>query len=422
MISYLSDEHFGETAALVLKVQWILANEPKDDRRFWGSVDFSRVEEMRAVRARHASLTCNEAEAIFEAIAPLIAEGATDAQKKHAVTLAIQALRLPHGVRANTINALLSIAPQAARAKLVLNLILSGETIPFNVVQAGISEVFDDAKMQAWILDDSWQLKTWLILLPFTDHSVQLANTIAALPARHREPYILEEMLRACEAVHGPEIEEALFLLAENDATFYGNHAWRNAVRRQGTLASARRYLDLVMEGKINGRNGWHMSQEIAGLLKLHSELRDYAYGLLRDGSSPKVLMLADAVAEGGGSDGLLELVELENRLRRSLISSRIIQGAITEHVPSDHWHGAFEVLPIDATELRRKLLAITTDGGPYDAAARVLREIDSVRDENGAPEYEPRHPDLARGKPWPILVPDPDADTIASIGSGASS
>ena len=28
MISYLPDEHFGETAALVLKVQWILANEP----------------------------------------------------------------------------------------------------------------------------------------------------------------------------------------------------------------------------------------------------------------------------------------------------------------------------------------------------------------------------------------------------------
>jgi hypothetical protein len=33
------------------------------------------------------------------------------------------------------------------------------------------------------------------------------------------------------------------------------------------------------------------------------------------------------------------------------------------------------------------------------------------MRDENGAPEGEPRHPDLASGKPWPILVPDPDAD-----------
>ena len=58
MISYLPDEHFGETAALVLKVQWILANEPKDERRFRGSVDFSRVEEMRARAGppRHADL------------------------------------------------------------------------------------------------------------------------------------------------------------------------------------------------------------------------------------------------------------------------------------------------------------------------------------------------------------------------------
>ena len=63
-------------------------------------MDFARVEELRAMRARSATLTCNEAEAIFEAIAPLIAEGATEAQKKHALKLAIQAVRLPHGERA----------------------------------------------------------------------------------------------------------------------------------------------------------------------------------------------------------------------------------------------------------------------------------------------------------------------------------
>ena len=53
----------------------------------------------------------------------------------------------------------------------------------------------------------------------------------------------------------------------------------------------------------------------------------------------------------------------------------------------------------------------MTTDGGPRDFAARVLREIDRIRDENGGPEDEPRHPDLAAGKPWPIIVPNPHAD-----------
>lgn len=411
MISYLPDEHFGETAALVLKVQWILANETKDNRRFWGSEDFSRVEEMRAERSRCATQTCNEAEAIFEAIAPLIAEGATEAEKKHAIKLAIQAARLPHGERGDTRETLLSIAPQAARAKLVLNLILSGETIPFSVVQNGINDVFEDAKQQTWILDEGWQLKAWLLLLPFTDHPVQLADTIAALPPRQREPYFLEEMIRACESVQTPEIEEALFKLGEDDSAFYDNHAWRDAVRRRGTPSSARRYLDLVMDGKIDARYGSHTSQEIAGLLSTHSELRDYAYGLVKDGTSPKTALLASAVAEGDDPDGLLLLVELENRLQRRLISSLTIERAVTEHIPSEHWRGSFEVLPVAATELRRKLLAITTDGGPRDAAAHVLREIDRIRDRNGSPEDEPRHPDLTSGKPWPILVPDPDAD-----------
>jgi hypothetical protein len=411
MIGYLRDEHFGETAALVLKLQWIFANEPQKERRFGESIDFSRVEEMRAMRASGATPTCHEAEAIFEAVAPLIAEGATEAQKKHGITLAIQAARLPHGKRGDMINSLLSIAPQTARAKLVLNLILSGETIPFDVVQAGINDVFKDAEKHPWILHEGWQLKEWLRFLPFTDHPVQFADTITALPPRQREPYFLEEMIRACEFAWTPEIDEALFKLAKNDATFYENYALREAIRRRRTLASARRYLDLVLEGKIDSRDGWRTAQEIAGLLNAHSELREYAYALLKDGTSSQLALLANAVAESDDPDKLLLLVELENRLQRSLISSRTIEEAVTEHVPSEQWRGAFEVLPVAATELRQKLLAMTTDGGRHDAAARVLREIDRVRDKNGAPEDESRHPDLASGKPWPILAPDPDAE-----------
>jgi hypothetical protein len=411
MISYLPDEFFGETAALVLKMQWILANEPQVERRFRGNVDFSRVEELRELRTRRATLTCNEAEAIFAAIAPLIAEGATEAQKKHALKLAIQGLRLPHGERPDTINLLLSMAPQGVRSNLVLNLILSGETIPFGIVQVGMTDVFEDAKKQPWILHEGWQLKAWLLLMPFTDHPARLADAVAALPPGQRNPHFLEEMVRATEYVQSSEIEEALFKLAENDVAFYRNHAWRDAVRQRGTLTSARRYLDLVIEGKIDATDSRQTSREIAGLLNTHSELRQHAYSLLRQDTPLRVELLARAIAEGNDPNGLLLLVELENKLRKPLISWRTIQGAVTEHVPSEHWHGAFEVLPVAATELRQKLLAMTTDGGPHDSAARVLREIDRIRDENGAPEDEPRHPDLASGKPWPILVPDADAD-----------
>ncbi|MCO5966720.1 hypothetical protein [Sinorhizobium meliloti] len=121
--------------------------------------------------------------------------------------------------------------------------------------------------------------------------------------------------------------------------------------------------------------------------------MRDYAYGLLKDGTSPKTALLANAVVEGDDPDGLLLLVELENKLQRPIISWRTIRGAVTEHVPSEDWRGAFDVLPVAVTELRRKLFSMTADGGSRDSAARVLREIDRVRDESGAPEDEPRIP-----------------------------
>lgn len=55
MISYLPDAHFGKTAALVLKVQWILANEPKDEPRFREAWTFPVLKKcaLRASAARH---------------------------------------------------------------------------------------------------------------------------------------------------------------------------------------------------------------------------------------------------------------------------------------------------------------------------------------------------------------------------------
>jgi hypothetical protein len=121
-------------------------------------------------------------------------------------------------------------------------------------------------------------------------------------------------------------------------------------------------------------------------------------------------VLLAQAVAESPDADGLLLLIELEIRQKRSFISWRTIENVVTDHVPSESWKGAYDVVPVPAIELRRKLLSITTDGGPTDAAARCLNQIDKTRDNYGTPESEPRHPDLASGKPWPIMTPDPEA------------
>lgn len=130
-------------------------------------------------------------------------------------------------------------------------------------------------------------------------------------------------------------------------------------------------------------------------------------YELLKDGvTNPGLSLLAQAVAEYPDVDGLVLLIRLEIQHRRSFMSWRTIDSVATEHILSEDWKGAYNVVPIPAVELRQKLLAMTTDGGPADAAARCLRRIDELRDEYGMPDSEPRHPDLASGRPWPIMIP----------------
>lgn len=66
---------------------------------------------------------------------------------------------------------------------------------------------------------------------------------------------------------------------------------------------------------------------------------------------------------------------------------------------------GAYNVVPVPATELRQRLLAKVGLGGNNDPASRCLNLIDELRDEYGAPEAEPRHPDIATGRPFLSFV-----------------
>lgn len=413
MREYLHDEHFGELAALVLAAQWTAANEPSDGERFRSGVDFSRVEEKRAARARDPAATSAEADAIFSAIEPLIADEATEDQKKHAVALGVVAARLPHGQRDATIQKLISLAPRRSRAALLQNLILSGESIDIEMVKTGLAEVFEAAKTQSWILSEGgYELKDWLRLLPFANPPAEAFAVVRGLPNEQRSVDRLEEMIAVFRTAPGDDAENVLFQLAEADPKLYANRAWRDAAIRRGTLSAARRFLDLAANGAFDGKgtDRWHMAQQLGGLIAEHPELRTHVYQLLKDGATtPGLALLGQAVAEYPDADGLLLLIKIEIEHKCSFISWHTIENVVTEHRPSENWKGAYEVVPVPAVELRRNLLAMTTDGGPTDVAARCLNQIDKIRDDYGTPDSEPRHPDLAAGKPWPIMLPDPE-------------
>lgn len=414
MQEYLADEHFGELAARVLADQWRTANEPPKDKRIMFGVDFSGVEEKRAARAADPQATSAEAETIFAAIEPLVADGATNEQKALAVALGIAAVRLPHGQCDSTIQKLIALAPTRTRPALVLNLILSGEEIDIKIVADGISETLEAAKTEQWILtqSDGYELKCWLRLLPFVSHPTETVAVVRGMPPAQREPRFLEEMVGVLANAPSDEAEEVLFKLAEEDPRFYLNERWRAAVLRLGTPSSARRIIDLTAAGAFERvGNDWHLARELGSQIEAHPDLRSHLYGLLNAGpTTPGLALLTRAVAEAPDNDGLLLLVKFEQELNRPFASWQTIERLVTEHEPVSDWAGAYNVVPVPADSLRQKLLALTTDGGLTDAAARRMRQIDEIRDEHGMPEGEPRHPDLPSGKPWPIMQPDPDA------------
>ena len=316
---------------------------------------------------------------------------------------------MAHGQRDGTIRKLIEMTPRRARVNLLLNIVLSGEEIDMKDVADGIAETFEAAKTETWILtqSDGYELRNWLVLLPFASNPAAALDVLRSMPAPQREPRFLQEMVAALAHAPSADAEEILFKLAEDDPRFYTDHRWRMTALRLGTESSARRIIDLAAKGVLRGgtTEDWALSRDLGLLIDQYSELRAYVYDLLRDGHSASGLaLLARAIAENPDGDGLMLLVRFETNPSHQLVGWRTIERVVTEHVPSENWKGAYDIVPIPALEVRRKLLAVTTDGGPSDAAARTLTEIDKIRDEYGTPETEPRHPDLKSGKPWPII------------------
>jgi hypothetical protein len=257
MQEYLLDELFGELAAQVLADHWRARNEPPKDKRFPFRVDFSGVQEKRAARAIDPDATSAEAETIFAAIESLIADDAPDEQKRLAVALGIVALRLPHGQRHTTIQKLIALAPRRSRSELLLGLVLSGEEIDIKIVAEGISETFEAAKAEPWILtqSDGYQLKHWLRLLPFVSNPTEALAVVRDMPPARREPRFLEEMVEVLADAPSHETEEILFKLAEEDPCFYSNEHWRTTALRFGTPSAARRIVDLTAGGLLTERH-----------------------------------------------------------------------------------------------------------------------------------------------------------------------
>ena len=415
MEKYLLDEEFGELAAIVLAEQWRAANEPRDDERRSNRPDFSRVAQKRDARRRHPGASSVEADVVFGAVEQLIGADTTQDAKKHVVALGTVAAALPHGKRDDILSTLIDMADVGPRRALLTNLVLSGETIDVELVKTGITDVLEAARTQPWIITQHGELRAWLSLLPFTNRPSDAIETVQGLPEEHRRPDGLEAMLSALTHAPGDEAETVLFRIAEIDARLYTEEAWRDAVCERGTQSSAMHFVELIDGGRLycNGdRDQRGLRRRVVRLMDEHTDVRVQVHRILADAANSEEMgILANALAENPDMDGLMLLIQLEMRHGRAFASWYTVEQVVTERIASKSWEGTYEVMPVSAAQLRRNLLEMTTDGGASDIAARYLRNIDAARERLGAPESEPRHPDIASRKPWPIINRNPGSN-----------
>lgn len=420
MKSYLPDlgfYGFGADAAGVLKSIWDRQQQTNAGKPFISGPDFSAVKGRRIERQKQGTGTkfSGFAEMILAVVRDVIRSGTSDEAHNHALELACIAFAMPYGDETQTIETLLRLPqPLRTKQKLFTVLVLAGEIISSELVLDGIRALAEQSKKNQWFSLDNewWEWESWLKLIPFSDKPAATLDALELLGPKPLQPWRLRGVLAALGYAPSPDAEDVLRILPRKNAAFLGEYDWINALERRSTTVAARTLVEFICEGafatKPGGIDGWTLYRKIAAAIRMDNAFRAEVYERYeREGCSGGSAILEQAIAEAADEAGVLLLIE--NHARHGRPFSGLLHSAI-HHVcvgerPSEDWVGAVVSFSIDVSGLRKTLFGMTGEGtAEAKLATECLKVIDDLRDEYGAAESEPRHPDIATGRPWPIL------------------
>src|ERR1700730_5642276 len=311
-------------------------------------------------------------------------------------------------------DALLAL-PQLPRMRqsLLTVLALAGEVVSSEMVLDGIRSLLESKKKHLFSIENEWwELEGWLKLMPFSDKPRATLDALELLGPKPLQPWRLRGLLSALGYSPSPEAEEVLESLPRKNAGFLGKHDWLAALEKRGIVVAARIFLGFICEraftSKPGGVDASTLFRKLAAAIRMDSDFRaevDQQYE--RDTCVAGRDILERAIAEAADEAGVLLLIR--NHARRGNPYSGSLHSAI-RHVavgqrPSEDWVGATVSFSVDVSGLRKELFRMIGGQTPEGKlAAKCLTAIDELRDEYGAPESEPRHPDIESGRPWPIV------------------
>jgi hypothetical protein len=320
---------------------------------------------------------------------------------------------MPYGNKTGTIDTLLQLpTPLREKKQLLTVLVLAGEMIQADMILDGIKALLKEAKANPWLLNENQgELEGWLELLPFSDRPKATLDALELLEPNLRQPWRLRRLLSALGHAPSPEAEHVLNLLPHKDARFLNERDWLAALDQHGTLSAARMLLELICGGTFASRPGgmdtWTLSDRLAGAMRAHADFRAEVYQRYeRVPAGPDKAILEHAIAEVPDADNVFIMVRsyaVEGKPFDGLLHSAIRHVAVGQR-PSTDWAGANEVFSVPIPELRKRLFAMTNGNtAERRLAVECLNTIDELRDDYGAAESEPRHPDIDSGRPWPL-------------------
>jgi hypothetical protein len=416
MREYLEDDDFAVPAACVLKTIYDRAQKQPSPTQFGPIPNFSDVRGRRAARASETESPSPLADMIFAAVERLMQSSNGGKGQRLAIALARIGLSIPHRDNRPIIDELLAL-PEPIRIKreLLTALVLDGQMISAGLVLDGVHAWIKEAHEKAWMLDQGlWEAEGWLALLPFTDRPAATVEGIDLVLNALPYPKRLERVVSALGDAPDNEADDLLGVLIRRHPGLVGQHEWIRTLVERGTTAAARMLLDFALDGTFGsgprGADRWWISQQLTALTRMHPELGTEIFRRYENfGDTPARVVIEHVVAEIGTADAVLALVHAYAGQWRGFdgLLQHAIRGAALSQQPLPDWSGAYELHPVPLPDLRKALFGMLTDDliGVSALAEACLTTIDKLRDENGSSEFEPRHPNIETGRPWPLAA-----------------
>lgn len=407
LLGLLDDPDFTTQAAFaLLKYERAV---PRSSNEISGRGQYEKVTAARLARNDRPKSESEAARALLDKVDNLVAKG-DPASLPVAVMLATAAAQMHYGQRIASFHAALN-APGSMRGRigLIKCLLEAGEDVDIEWVRKGLAETIEHLnKNRDYNRDEWWQLRQWLELFAFTPHATEMLEHVAALPKHYKYGYQLRDLSGVAQFA-GPNAIALLDGLASQSPELVEAHEWLTAFERIGTAEAVDYLVSMISDAERAPRlrrEFFTVKKVLGALLRRHPSRIARLVEIACERQGAARAMIAELIDEALDEEGIMAFLQIVKGRSDPLIPGLVqaVRNLSLDKRPSEFIHGGYEQEPANLASLRRRLFEKTgVDGECSTAAALLLVTIDRQRDTYGQPPEEPRHPDLASNRPWPI-------------------